>query len=219
MRLIPGHWFIGFCELHPLFYIVLLVLIMAVVHSKKVTKPIVGMSALLILAVAFYSIGAWWKIPEEVTSTLGVGHGSIILLKRHKEVMVIDDGSLSRQTSLESWFEYTLIPEVLKKTGSSTIDHLVITSNCERVFKALKNSLVRLSVKNIYLPGWKGMLPARHYYAYKDLKKAAEQKKCSLVFMFECPRSISSFGVLKPQGWCAKPGYESMQFSCAIQGA
>ena len=167
---------------------------------------------LLTIFIIFYSICTCWTTPETVHHSIACAHGNVSIIKEHKEILVSDDKSFGGHVSLESWLEYTLMPEIIKQTGATHIDHLIVSSSNARTFTALKNTLQRFCIRNLYLPGWQGRIPNHHYRTYRELKREAERQKCNLFFIHKKKRIVNNWYQLTPTGYRNKDKYKLAQF-------
>lgn len=212
MHIIPGHWFIGFPTIHPLVLLILVIAVLAVVHARFITKPLHGVALLLMIALSFYGIAAWWATPKTINTQVPMARGTVMIVKNMQEIIVIDDGTFARQVSLLSWLEYTLLPEIIRKTGATHIDHLVVASWNTRTLLALVDSIAKLRIKKIYLPSWTGYLPPKLYRAMQVLKKAAHENNCSLIFIFDKTWTINKTYQIIPDDYRQKEGYMLRKF-------
>jgi hypothetical protein len=76
----------------------------------------------------------------------------------NKQVVYIDHGFIGKSENYSSWIKYTVIPQILRQTGSSTINHLIVTHITERTFKALTELLEKMSIEMLYIHYRNGML-------------------------------------------------------------
>jgi hypothetical protein len=78
---------------------------------------------------------------------------------------------MASKPSYESWISYTLLPELVQKTGTMSIDHLIVVKFNKRILDALQFFATKTTIKNIYLPVWKGKIPPFAWRSYVGLKK------------------------------------------------
>jgi hypothetical protein len=63
------------------------------------------------------------------------------------------------------------LPEIIQKTGRMSIDHLIVFKFNQRIFDALQFLATKITIKNMYIPSWKGRIPRFAWNAYVQLKK------------------------------------------------
>ena len=90
---------------------------------------------------------------------------------RAGELIMIDPGFIASRPSYESFISYTLMPEIIQKTGSMHIEHLIVFKFNKRILDALQFLATKITIKNIYLPAWKGKIPPFAWRSYANLKQ------------------------------------------------
>jgi len=86
-----------------------------------------------------------------------------------KELIVIDPGYLGTTNSATAWASFTLMPEIIKKTGTLTIDHLIVLQLNSATLEAVATLCSKMTVKKLYLPWWSGKLKGGAWHNYKKL--------------------------------------------------
>jgi hypothetical protein len=86
-------------------------------------------------------------------------------------IIVIDPGYMASRPNYESFIAYTLIPEIVQKTGSTQIDHLIVSKLNKRILDAVQFLATKMIIKNVYIPAWKGKIPPFAWRSYIALKK------------------------------------------------
>lgn len=95
--------------------------------------------------------------------------------------ILFDHGCMGKKISAPSWAEYTLLSELIKKTGRTTIDHVIVTQPTIHTFKALMILIQKKAIKTIYIPYWSGPSAKKLYYAFMSCKKACDAHNVRLV--------------------------------------
>lgn len=111
---------------------------------------------------------------NNTVSTINCNNGAITLINhsgKTNELIMIDPGFLAARPSYESFISYTLIPEIIKQTGSMHIDHLVIGKFNKRILDAVQFLATKMNIKNLYIPFWQGRIPPFAWRSYAQLKK------------------------------------------------
>lgn len=161
----------------PIVTIILIpVLALVILHHKKIDTPykgILGYGSLLLMACIYLKLNT---VPSARIDTLECNKGNITLVSSNNQLIVIDPGVIGRRLSAPSWCEYTLMPYLVKKYGTTIIDHLIILQPNKIIFDALLALQEKIIIKNIYITMWEGKLPfiggaVMHSYAIPAKKK------------------------------------------------
>ena len=96
-------------------------------------------------------------------------------------LIMIDPGFIASRPSYESFISYTLLPEIIQKTGRMDIDHLIIFKFNKRILDALQCIATKFTIKNLYLPAWKGRIPPFAWRSYAHLKKTILTNKGKVI--------------------------------------
>ncbi len=132
-------------------------------------RSILMLSMLFVVSIIFlkaHSPAMSWK------RDIPCNNGNLTLIHSNGNTVLIDPGFIGRRPSAPSWVSYTLIPEITKQTGKLTIDHLIVLQPGTILFQALTTLCTKMTVKNVYLVYWQGMMP---YSAWSHFKKLQEQ--------------------------------------------
>jgi len=152
---------------------------LAAVHYKKITS-ITKRSALLglLLITTCATLKFFPYNAHNTITTIPCNNGAITLINHPStssgcagELTMIDPGFIASRPSYESFISYTLIPEIIQKTGCMHIEHLIVFKFNKRVLDALQFLATKMTIKNIYLPAWKGRIPPFAWRSYANLKK------------------------------------------------
>lgn len=165
-------WLIGFTK-PPIIILILIPLIaVAAVHYKKITSISKRSTLLGLLLVTTCATLKFFPYPvHNATTTIPCNKGNITLINHHNALTMIDPGFIAARPSYESFISYTLIPEIIQATGYMHIDHLVVFKFNKRVLDALQFLATKMTIKNLYLPAWKGRIPSFAWRSYANLKK------------------------------------------------
>lgn len=170
--------------------IVFFLITLAILHYKKITTAYKGILCYMLLLAG---IGAYLKYhvtPHASIDTLACNNGTITIIKTHQQLIIIDPGVIGRRLSAPSWCEYTLMPHLIKKFGCNTIDHLLILAPNRIIFDTLTTLQEKITIKNIYIPLWKGKLPFYWWRSYIRLREHCAAKECKLVPIAQKPLHI-----------------------------
>lgn len=67
-----------------------------------------------------------------------------------KKLVLVDPGVIGQRISSCSWIEYTLIPHIIKTTGKTRINHIILLQPNKVTFDAIALLCTKIEVKNIY---------------------------------------------------------------------
>ena len=110
---------------------------------------------------------------EYYTHDLPCAQESLHIIKHNTKLVVIDPGCLGRYLSAPSYVQYTLVPHIIQKFGTHTIDHLVLLKPGKLTFDAVLTLMQRATVKHIYLPLWEGKLSKSGLFSFMRMKEKA----------------------------------------------
>lgn len=113
--------------------------------------------------------------PATFCTKLACNKGEVILVHHNKQTMLIDPGYIAQSAQATSWFEHTLLKEMTKHIGSTTIHHLVLLQPSSRIFKAVTKLCSLTRVENIYLPTWEGSTAHNQWNNFFEMRAALEQ--------------------------------------------
>ena len=139
----------------------------AVSRLQKPLRTIIGLGLLFIATAVLLKA---FNSPERTVHYIPCNNGHVTLVRDNNQLVLIDPGVIGSRPSASSWVSYTLIPEIIKQTGALTIDHLVVCKLNTIIFEALTTLCTKITVKNLYLPKWYGMLPHAAWFNFKKLR-------------------------------------------------
>lgn len=164
-------WLIGFCK-PPLWVILLIPLIaLTIIHSKKITCIIKRIVILAIFLTATCIALKLFPYASNNIEKIPCHAGEITLINQYNACIMIDPGYIASRPSYESFIAYTLVPEIIQKTGKLELDHVIIFKFNKRILDALHFLTTKMTIKNLYLPWWNGRIPSFAWKSYAQLKK------------------------------------------------
>jgi len=166
-------WLVGFAK-PPIWTLVALPIATALIFCcKKTRTPYRSIGCLLALSILFGAYLKYTSKQEPVTS-IACNNGHVHILYTDKQTVLIDPGVLGARISSASWVEFTLVPTMIKMTGQTTIEHLVLLQPSQLTFDAIRALCNACRVKRIYMPLWQGPMTQgqkRSYAQYMDSVK------------------------------------------------
>lgn len=165
-------WLIGFQKPPIIILLCIPIIALVAVHSQKIINIITrtGLLALLLITTC----AALKLFPYTHTNkiaTISCNKGNITLISSKNTITIIDPGFIASRPNYESFIAFTLVPEIIQKTGSTQIDHLIIYKLNKRILDAIQFLATKMLIKNIYIPAWKGKIPPFAWRSYVALKK------------------------------------------------
>lgn len=183
-------WLIGFTKPPVIILFLLPFIALAAVHSKKITTISMRATLLGLLLVATCATLKFFPYSSHnnTLNAIPCNNGAISLISLHPstssrlrqgffaqagrtEVIMIDPAFIASRPSYESFIAYTLIPEIIQQTGSLHIDHLIMCKFNKRILDALQFLATKMTIKNLYIPAWKGKIPPFAWRSYAHLKR------------------------------------------------
>jgi hypothetical protein len=150
-------WLVG-CSAPPLFCMVLMGIVpfFIMIHTKIGRHLYVNLGALTALLAVITLYLKCAAIPHTRIVEIPCNKGNITFIKTAHTHILIDPGYLGQRINALSFAQYTLIPTILKSSGSTTIDHLIILQPNTMTFQAIECLCTKMKVKTIYLVMWRG---------------------------------------------------------------
>ncbi len=164
-------WLLGFHKPPLIFLMGIVIASLALLHTKKITTLHSRTTYLFAFFIVICSILHFFPYHHTMIEKIPFEKKELILIHNNNELICIDDGVLSARPSYESFIIYTFIPELIKKTGSMTIDHFIIKKFNQRTCDALAYLASKITIKNVYIPWWEGKIPRFAWLSYIKLKK------------------------------------------------
>jgi hypothetical protein len=172
-------WLIGFAKPSLWILIFLPVTTAIILCFKKTRNPYKSILSLLGLFFLFSLSLKFTCKPPSVTQ-IPCNKGTLTLFTINKQIVLVDPGALGQCISAASWVEFTLGPTIVNMTGKTTIDHLFLLQPSQLSFEALAALCNVITIKNLYMPFWKGEMSRGQKRAYAKLMKAAKNQQTKI---------------------------------------
>lgn len=112
----------------------------------------------------------------DVIQKIPCNKGEITLINHNNAIILIDPGYLASKQSYESYISYTLLPEIIQRTGKLHIDHLIIFKFNKRILDAIQFLSTKLTIRDLYIPAWRGRIPSFAWQSYVKLKRTISEQ-------------------------------------------
>lgn len=173
-------WLIGFAK--PPLFILLLMPIPAIVIllASRFISQVKRIALLVGTFFLFYLLCGTIFAKKETLFSIECGSQKLSAVKHHNKIVIFSTKALARIKSPTSWIDYTLIPTLIKMSGKTDIDHLIITMPGQKIFEHVTLLLKKVSIKNIHLILWDGTLDPKAWRNYFVLKETAQKTGCTI---------------------------------------
>jgi len=179
LRLGSNSWLMGIPQ-PPLWLLIALPCSACLIMScKKTQTPIRSIACLLGISCLTGCYIRYTRHPQDIVE-IPCSNKLVYLINIDNNTLLIDPGALGTIANPESWIEFTLVPAIVKNTGRTEVDHMIILQPSQRTFKAITYCLDSLT-KQIYIPFWNGNMNQSQKRSYAQLMKAVAQNKASLI--------------------------------------
>jgi len=174
----------------PLIMLMLLALITIIIlHAKQLTR-IHKITLYTLLLIGIMSSSVFYQYMQQRIVEIPCGSGSVQLLSLQNKSIVIDQGYIGQRISAPSWAEYTLLPTILKETGHTTIDILVVLRPTIFTFNALESLCHKNAIRTLYLPFWSAEAHKKLCAAYTAFNTVARSHDCTII-RFGCNADLT----------------------------
>lgn len=170
---------------------VITVLITVLRFTKKPHRSIIAFS---LLFVGLGLSSKLFPVYQNPINPIPCKKGNITIIQDPEQTIVIDPGYISSIGSAESWVTYTLVPEMVKRTGRLHITHFITLQPSSRLWQALTELLNKIEIDHLYIPYWQGNLEKSQLRAFCKLKEKCMQTNTKLRRMSDYPLSIGLSG-------------------------
>lgn len=164
-------WLIGFQKPPMIILLCIPLIALGIVHSKKITSITYRTGLLGFMLVTTCIVLKLFPYTHDSVTTIACNKGHLTLINHKNSLTMIDPGYISSRPNYEAFISYTLVPEIVQKTGSMQIDHLVICKFNKRILDAVQFLATKMYIKNLYIPAWHGRIPSFAWRSYAMLKK------------------------------------------------
>jgi len=155
---------------------------------KTITQRITTLSILFGLSCLYLKV---INKPSQCIKNISCNNGHVTYLYHNGTTALIDPGFIGRRISAPSWIYYTLIPEIIKSSGSTQIDHLIIMQPGKVTFDAIQLLIKSLEIKQLYLVNFYGPLKRNTAISLYKLKELAKKRNTRIVRIGQYKKTIS----------------------------
>jgi len=171
---------VGFTKPPFLFLVIVPIATFAILKVKKidtVKKSILSLSLLFILSCLYLKT---INKPKELIKHIACNKGEVTFIYHKNKTVLIDPGFIGQRISADSWVQYTLLPEITKSCGKTSIDHLIVMQPGKITFEAIQTLIKSLVIKNVYLIVWDGTMTKSAFRSFFMMRDEAKKNKTNL---------------------------------------
>lgn len=167
-------WLIGFYKPSLLLLIGSTVCTFFILQHKRLGKLYPSIVCLLCI---FLSTTGYLYLTRPQLNLLHIpcGRNEITVTLFNNQVTIKDNGAFAKKVSPESWAQFTLLPELAKKTGRTVINCIHVTNPNSLTFQMLTALCQHGHVKKIELPFFDSDLTNHGWRTYFELLKTAKE--------------------------------------------
>lgn len=179
-----------------------LIALVSIMHPimRHPTRRLAGLTFLFIISMAILRAHE----PSSLTYHMPCNRGSVAIIRSHNITIVIDPGYIGSRLSASSWISYTFMPELIAKTGSLIIDHLILLKPSIVTFEAIDTLLQNAQIHHLYMPYMQGELEGSLKRSFGRLYAHSKQNNIPITCLFDkkCELLIndSTTFLLNPNG-------------------
>ena len=184
-----GSLMVGFKKPHWLFLLAMPLITFGSLYAPFNRKPLFRMMWYSGLFIFFWIL---LKISVHPSQSFSIpcNKGKVDIIQTKDSIIVMDYGAIGARMSAPSYVSYTLIPEIIKKTGSLTIDHLILTKPGIFLFEALEPFVEKMEIHTIYLPYLEGTMDEKLKRIFNRFYRMAKQRGTRIISCAKIPKTI-----------------------------
>jgi len=173
-------WLICFPEAFFWVSVIIALICFMVIQHKILGKQ--GMQLICLGVCALFFMCAYRVLSTRIqTIEVACGNKRVCAVAVNQALIVQDRGAFSTKKSGASWVQYTLLPELIKKLGSHTIEKVVVEESNGNSFAALKELCLHARVKKIVLPYFLRTLEKHEWRSYYALMEAVKKEHIMVI--------------------------------------
>jgi selenophosphate synthase len=115
-----------------------------------------------------------------LSHTLSCVKKDMLLVRQDNQTILIDQGALCERANVSAWVQYHLVPDIIRATGSLTIDHFVIPRPTIRALEAAAALMQHAQVGTLYYPVIEGELVGSYRTAFRKCYAIAKEHGVNL---------------------------------------
>lgn len=197
-------WLIGFSKPSLLFLLAMPLFALLILQHNKTNslyRSIICFTLLLFCSCTYLKV---FCPPPTALQQVTCNKKDVTLLHTREQTILIDPGLMGQRISYASWIDYTLLSELIKTTGRTTIETVIALQPGTLAFRALEHLCTKAQVQKIYIVWWDGSLTKSGWRAYFNLKRTCEQHGVRLLRMGNKKITVDSTLTIEPLEYTIK---------------
>ena len=150
-------------------------------HTLKTKNIYRRITCFLLIFIFLCCYLKYHQHQQILVETVPCNAGAITMVHDTNHLVIIDPGVICQRISAQSWIQYTLIPHIIKTTGKTSIDHLILLQPNKTTFEAITKLCKQFTVKKLYLVYWKGNITFPERKSLRTLCACIKEKKITFI--------------------------------------
>lgn len=191
------HWLFGMPLVMSLLLISLPFIAIAIIYYRPwgiSSKNLLGL--IFLFSFSLVAISFAKKRSFLLTKIDGSRQQTVSLYSVDQKALVISSTGLQKK-GLDDWIEYNLQPELIKMSGSTFIDHLIVIKPNKSAFELAAALIEKGLTDHLYIKTWDNWLDGPVYWTYKNMQALAKQKGIAITYFQEKIHINLGRGLLK----------------------
>lgn len=175
------NWLVGFAlPAWPLLLLLVPTGAFAILHYRKNIKIHRSIASFMLLLMAMVLYLKLTSVPKTLVDSISCNNGHVTLIKKNNMTVLVDPGVIGQRLSMPSWIDYSLRPEIIKRTGALAIDCLIVLQPGKLTFEAIELICEKFRVKYVYLISWQGRFSPYEWRSFMHMKEALAKNNIEL---------------------------------------
>lgn len=146
-----------------------------IICHKRWGQLIESTMLLIVLYGSFFAVW-YWMTPVSTITSLKKGKSELVLISGGGKIMLYDNNYLKKIRSADSWVEYTLIPFLVKNTGTIVVESVCVHEFSPHIIPTLLSLMEYAQVKIIKIPYFAEQLTSDQWHQFFKLHEIAKNE-------------------------------------------
>ena len=174
-------WLFGFKKPSLIIAFAIPILALLVLHFKRLHSTYISIVCYCTLLIISFSYLKYIDAADrKPLQSIPCNKGSVTLIHVENQLILIDPGVIGQRISAPSWIEYTLMPDIIKTTGKTEIDLVIVLQPSLMTFQAMQTLVSKMRVHTLYLITWQGTAPKNWWRSFFAFNTAMNEHATTL---------------------------------------